>query len=228
MTRTKHKKEKETNPDAATTDKAPQQTERPEVTPAKAEEGQLERIEELQQQLATLNDRYMRLRADFDNYRRRMAREREEIIQRATENLLGELLPVLDHFDLALEQANHPDDPFVAGVRMVHDQIVEVLNKAGLAPIDAEGQPFDHDCQEAIAYRPSDEIPDGHVLLQTRKGYRLGSRVLRPANVIVSSGAPPPTQTIPSPPDPASGTTQPSDDPDETAQPGGDDADTEG
>ena len=148
----------------------------------------------LQQALETSKGQYVRLLADFDNFRKRVARERAETIRHASEKIVTELLPVLDHFELALRQAPDPAEAFVAGVRMVYDQLVATLGKAGLAAIDAQGAPFNPDEHEAIAYQPADGVDEGHVLLQTRCGYRLGDRVIRPATVIVSSGAPQPPE----------------------------------
>ncbi len=144
----------------------------------------------LQQALEASKGQYVRLLADFDNFRKRVARERAETIRHAGEEIVTELLPVLDHFELALRQAPDPAEAFVAGVRMVYDQLVATLGKAGLAAIDAQGAPFNPDEHEAIAYQPDDGVDEGRVLLQTRCGYRLGDRVIRPATVIVSSGAP--------------------------------------
>ncbi len=149
----------------------------------------------LQQALDASKDQYVRLLADFDNFRRRTARERQETIKRAGEEIIAELLPVVDHFELALAQAADPADPFVVGMKMVYDQLTATLGKAGLAAVNSLGQAFDPRDHEAIAYQPSPEVAEGHVLLQTRCGYRLGDRVIRPASVIVSSGAPQPAPT---------------------------------
>jgi len=148
----------------------------------------------LQQALEASKGQYVRLLADFDNFRKRVARERTETIRHASEKIVTELLPVLDHFELALRQAPDPAEAFVAGIRMVYDQLIATLTKAGLAVIDAQGAPFNPDEHEAIAYQPADGVAEGHVMLQTRGGYRLGDRVIRPATVIVSSGAPPPPE----------------------------------
>lgn len=146
----------------------------------------------LQQELDASRAQNVRLLADFDNYRKRVARERSEIVKRAGEEIVAELLPVLDHFDLALQQAADPEAPFVVGIRMVYDQLVAALGKAGLAAIQAPGQRFDPAIHDAIAYQPSPEVDEGCVLLQTRCGYRMGDHVIRPATVIVSSGPPEP------------------------------------
>lgn len=149
----------------------------------------------LRQELEASKEQFVRLLADFENYRRRVARDRDEMVQRAGETLMTDLLPVIDHFELALSQADDPQAPILVGVRMIYDQLLAVLGKAGLSAIDAAGQTFSHELHMAIACQPSESVPEGGVILQTRRGYRLGNRVLRHANVIVSSG--PPSQSTP-------------------------------
>ena len=136
-------------------------------------------------------DRYTRLLADFDNFRKRQVREREETVKRANEALILELLPVIDHLDLALASAAGPDDPFVQGVRIVADQLHAALAKADAKPVEAAGQPFTPEHCEALGEIPSDTAPAGHVAVQLRKGWVLAGRLLRPAQVIVSSGPAP-------------------------------------
>lgn len=138
-------------------------------------------------------ERLMRLQADFENFRKRVARERTEFIQCATENLVSDLLPVLDHFDLALAGAKeHGASPdFVQGIELIYDELIGVLAKHGLSIFRGEqGQPFDPQSHEAVAHVPSEEVPADTVIRTTRKGYRLGPKLLRPAQVIVSSGPP--------------------------------------
>ena len=147
-------------------------------------------VEKLKGELAAEKDRGMRLLADFDNYRRRVTREKNETYQRATEAAIAEFLPVLDNFDRAIAQAPAAGDPFADGVRMVYGQLSEVLAKAGVKPIEALGADFNPDEHEAIAYQPSADAPEGKVIYEARRGYRIGDRVLRPSSVIVSSGAP--------------------------------------
>lgn len=149
-----------------------------------------EELSKLRRELEASKDRSVRLMADFDNYRKRMNRERAEIVRRAGEDLVSSLLPVIDHFDLALQQAADASDPFVVGVRMVYDQLVSALGKEGLSRLDAVGVLFDPSIHEALAYQPSPEVAEGHVIIQTRCGYRLGDHLMRPVSVIVSSGAP--------------------------------------
>ncbi len=136
-------------------------------------------------------EQLLRLRADFENYKRRVLREKDELYRRATEDLMAELLPVLDHLEMALKAAeDRADDPFVQGVRLVGDQLMAALGKHGLAPIDAAGEPFDPNLHEAVSHLPSPDTDENHVMVQTRRGYRLGERLLRAAQVVVSSGAP--------------------------------------
>jgi molecular chaperone GrpE len=181
----------ETAPAAETADTAPSAAPGPSAGTSEANQTGAENgIAELQQALEASRGQYVRLLADFDNFRKRVARERTETIRQAGEEILSSLLPVLDHFELALRQAADPGDPFVVGIRMVYDQLAATLGKAGLAAINAQGAPFNPGDHEALAYQPSDEVAEGRVLLQTRCGYRLGDRVIRPATVIVSSGAP--------------------------------------
>ncbi|HOE60400.1 MAG TPA: nucleotide exchange factor GrpE [Kiritimatiellia bacterium] len=146
------------------------------------------------QELATLKDRYTRLLADFDNFRKRQARDNEEFVRRANENLLSDLLPVVDHLELALAQTPDPDDPFVIGVRLVYEQIQSLFGRYGLTPIDAKGEPFDPAFHEAISQASSLTVPTQTVIEQFRRGWMLSGRLLRPAQVVVSSGKPEPEQ----------------------------------
>jgi molecular chaperone GrpE len=133
------------------------------------------------------DDSYLRLAADFDNYRKRTAREHAELTQRANERLLNELLPVLDDLERALEAAaEHEEAKLEEGVRLVHRALEDVLRKEGLAEIEAEGA-FDPHVHEALLAQPGgEEAASGDVLQVLQKGYRLGDRVLRPARVIVA------------------------------------------
>ena len=136
------------------------------------------------------DDRLIRLQADFDNFRKRVLREKDELYRRANEDLLEELLPVLDHMELALKAAVDHDapDPMIQGFRLVHEQFQTALRKFGLQPIVAEGQPFDPNLHEAVSHLPSEELPEGHVMVDTRRGYLLGDRLLRASQVVVSAG----------------------------------------
>ena len=148
------------------------------------------RIEKLKDEIAAEKDRNIRLLADFDNFRRRVTREKNETYQRAAEATIAEFLPVLDNFDRAIAQAPEAGDAFADGVRMVYGQLSDVLAKAGVTPVQALGAPFNPAEHEAIAYQPSADAPEGQVIYEAKRGYRMGDRVIRPASVIVSSGAP--------------------------------------
>jgi molecular chaperone GrpE len=144
----------------------------------------------LQAEADALKDRLLRLQADFDNYRKRVAREKEEWNRAAVESVIHEILPVLDTTRLALDAAKPEDagNPFLNGFRMVTEQLEGVLARFGMKPIHAAGKPFDPQIHEAIAHLPDPEVPESHVLRQTRRGYMIGERLLRPSQVIVSSG----------------------------------------
>ncbi len=141
-------------------------------------------------ELALLKDRYARLMADFDNFRKRQTREREEWIKRSNEELLGDLLPIVDHLELALGKTPDLADPFVTGVKLVRDQFLALLERYGVTPIDAVGQPFDPAWHEALSQMTSPTVPANVVIDQFRQGWCLAGRLLRPSQVIVSSGAP--------------------------------------
>jgi molecular chaperone GrpE len=145
-------------------------------------------------ELAAVKDRYARLMADFDNFRKRQTREREEWIKRANEELLGDLLPIIDNLELALGKSAEPADPLAAGVKMVYDQFIALLARNGVTPVDAKGQPFNPSYHEALSQMTSATVPAQTVIDQFRRGWLLAGRLLRPAQVIVSSGAPDPEQ----------------------------------
>ena len=137
-----------------------------------------------------LQDRLLRLQADFENYRKRMDREKKDWIAFANEKLVLELLPVLDHFELGLADGAKNGAPaaFVEGFQLICNQLRAALEKAGVQAIDAEGAAFDPHVHEAITHLPSDDVPADHVVVQTRRGYKLGDKLLRAAQVVVSSG----------------------------------------
>jgi molecular chaperone GrpE len=144
------------------------------------------------QELAAVKDRYTRLMADFDNFRKRQVREREDWIKRSNEELLGDLLPIIDHLELALGKSPDTSDPVVAGVKLVYDQFLALLDRYGVTPIDTKNQPFNPDWHEALSQMSSATVPANGIIDQFRRGWCLAGRLLRPAQVIVSSGAPEP------------------------------------
>jgi molecular chaperone GrpE len=132
------------------------------------------------------DDAYLRLAADFDNYRKRVAREQAQLTQRANERLLHELLPVLDDLERALQAATeHEEATLEEGVRLVHQALSALVTRHGLREIDTEGA-FDPHVHEAMLAQPGDGAEEGSVLQVLQKGYLLGDRVLRPARVIVA------------------------------------------
>ena len=132
------------------------------------------------------DDSYLRLAADFDNYRKRVARDQAELVQRATERLVKELLPVLDDLERALQAADeHEEAKLEDGVRLVHRALAEVLRKEGIEEIATEGA-FDPHVHEALLAQPVEDAEPGSVVEVLQKGYTLGDRVLRPARVVVA------------------------------------------
>jgi molecular chaperone GrpE len=132
------------------------------------------------------DDAYLRLAADFDNYRKRVAREQAALAQRANERLLNELLPVLDDLERALEAAaGHEEAKLEEGVRLVHRSLLGLVERHGLKEIETNGV-FDPHVHEALLTQPGEGAEEGSVLQVLQKGYRLGDRVLRPARVIVA------------------------------------------
>jgi molecular chaperone GrpE len=132
------------------------------------------------------DEAYLRLAADFDNYRKRVAREQAALTVRANERLLNELLPVLDDLERALEAAaEHEEAKLEEGVRLVHQALVGLVERHGLSEIDTDGG-FDPHVHEALLTQPGEGAAEGSVLQVLQKGYRLGERVLRPARVIVA------------------------------------------
>jgi molecular chaperone GrpE len=131
-------------------------------------------------------DSLQRLKAEFDNFRKRTAREQLELSTRAGERLVKELLPVLDDLERALEAAEqHEEAKLEDGVRLVHRALADVLVREGLSEIETQGK-FDPHVHEALLAQPADGRESGDVLQVVQKGYRLGERVLRPARVIVA------------------------------------------
>ncbi len=126
-----------------------------------------------------------RTQADFENWRKRAARESAVAGQRAKSGLVGELLPVVDNLERALVSAAEADD-LAGGVRLVHSELISVLQRNGVEPFDPSGETFDPSEHEALSTRPDDEAGSGVVLDVVEKGYRLNGSVLRPARVVVS------------------------------------------
>jgi len=144
----------------------------------------------MQADLDRFRDLALRSQADFENYKKRCAREKEEGIKFANTGLLEKLVPIVDNFELGLEAARGEGEksPIYSGMSLVLKQLNDFLADHGLQPIEAVGQKFDPNLHEAIAHEPSNEVPEEHVVRQTRRGYRFKDRLLRPSSVVVSSG----------------------------------------
>ncbi len=164
-------------------------------TPAIAEPTSLspEQLEELKCRAAKADEnweRLLRTTADFDNFKKRAARERQEAIKFANESLIQKLVPVLDNFEMALAAAQSSSTDgsksLSEGVAMIHSQLRQALAESGLEEISATGQLFDPNLHEAVSQQESSEVAEGQVLQQLRKGYKLRDRLIRPATVIVA------------------------------------------
>jgi molecular chaperone GrpE len=144
----------------------------------------------LQADLDRFRDLALRSQADFENYKKRSAREKEEAIKYANKSLLERLVGIIDNFELGLAAAKDQgaDSPIYSGMVLVQKQLNDLLAENGLQPIEAEGKTFDPNLHEAIAHEASNEFPEEIVVRQASRGYRFKDRLLRPAKVVVSSG----------------------------------------
>jgi molecular chaperone GrpE len=147
---------------------------------------------QLQADLERFRDLALRSTADFENFRKRAAREKEDAVKYANASFLERLIPVLDNFELGLNAARTgvENSPILAGMDMVAKQLNDFLLSSGVEPVNGEGQPFDPNLHEAVAQEDSATVAEGIVIRQLRKGYKLRDRLLRPATVVVSKGAP--------------------------------------
>jgi molecular chaperone GrpE len=162
----------------------------PSFAGADAEQSEDDPMTGLQADLDRFRDLALRSQADFENYKKRSAREKEEAIKYANSSLLERLVGIIDNFELGLAAAKEQGagSPIYSGMILVQKQLSDLLAESGLQPIEAEGKTFDPNVHEAIAHEPSDQFPEGTVVRQARRGYRLKDRLLRPAKVVVSSG----------------------------------------
>lgn len=146
-------------------------------------------VEALKSALNQAQDKNLRLHAEFDNYRRRTAKEQLEIIETANGKLLGKLSEVLDNFDRAFAAENKGSaENFEKGISLIYEQFRKVLSDSGLEVIDPVGQEFDPNSSEAFMKQPSDTVPENHVVTVFQKGYKLKNKILKTAKVIVSAG----------------------------------------
>jgi molecular chaperone GrpE len=137
-----------------------------------------------------LHDKWLRGAAEFENYRRRTERERRDFAEAAAADLIRDLLPVVDDFERALasarESGTESRDPLLAGVELIYRQLLDTLRRHRAEPFDSVGQDFDPSWHEAVAQEPAHGRRDGEITAELRRGYRIGSRLLRPAQVKVA------------------------------------------
>lgn len=165
--------------DAAETTPSPE-TETAEAAPIE------DKAATLEAELKEKSDRILRLQADFENFRRRTAKEKEELAAVITQNILGDLLPLLDNFERAMAVEQTDGEAFQKGVEMIFTQLREVLDKHGLQSIEAEGQTFDPNFHQAVMRVEDSDAPDGTITQVLQKGYQAKGRVIRPAMVQVA------------------------------------------
>ena len=143
-------------------------------------------LEEAVRQRDAHYERLLRVTAEFDNYRKRTERERRELIDQAAGDLLGDLLPVVDDLERALAAETQDGDAYRRGVEIIHKQLLDVMARRGVAPIEAVGADFDPALHQAVVHEPSDGHRDGEVVEELRRGYTLRQRLLRPSMVKVA------------------------------------------
>ncbi len=159
----------------------------PDSAPQDASEALVAEIAELRHERDELRDQLLRKAADFDNYRKRVERDRREMVELAAQDLLSELLPVLDDFERALEADVAPGaESYRDGVELIYKQLQDLLKKRSVTPIEAVGTDFDPHVHQAVVHEDSTTHRDGEVIAELRRGYRLGDRLLRPAMVKVA------------------------------------------
>jgi len=153
-------------------------------------DGQLEELKERASKADENWERLVRTTADFENFKKRAAREKQDAIRYANESLLQKLVTVLDNFDMALSAAQtgqtEAAQSLQTGINMIYQQLKNVLVESGLEEVDATGKAFDPNLHEAVSQKETTEAPEGHVIQQLRKGYKLRDRLLRPASVVVA------------------------------------------
>ena len=173
---------------------SPKQSEQPDANPAPVGALPSPELAAARKEAADNYNRYVRAMADLENFRRRSAREKEELRLYALTRVLQDLLPVLDNLALAINAARQPNAELkvlAGGIDLALQQFKGVLGSHGLAEINPAGKPFDPHQHEAISHQPSPDVPAEHVTTVVRTGYSLNGRLVRPAAVIVSSGPPP-------------------------------------
>ena len=151
-------------------------------------EAQPDPLEEVRRERDALQDRLLRTAAEFDNYRKRMDKERRDLAEYTAGEAIKDLLPIIDNLERAL-QASALDDPLRKGVELIHKQMLEILRRRGVTPIEALGADFDPNVHEAVTQEESAQHREGEVMEELQRGYKVGDRLLRPAMVKVATRA---------------------------------------
>ena len=156
-----------------------------------AESGLVQELEGAREEARQAKDQLLRLAAEFENYKKRMEREKNNALKYAEENILKELLPTIDNLERAMEQGKAADThgPLLEGVEMTLKLLLDTLAKYGLQPLAGVGQPFDPNFHEALVMEPSDTVPANHIIQEYEKGYVLKDRLIRAAKVVVAKEA---------------------------------------
>lgn len=157
----------------------------PENSPAGEQEGPIDTLEDLKQQLEGQSDRYLRLMAEFDNFKKRVSRDYERLVESANEKLMGELIEVRENFERAIRSDEKCTDPrsIFDGMKLIYAKFDDVLTRNGLEPFAAAGEKFDPQLHDALMKVPSADIPEDHIVEVFEKGYHLRKRVLHHAKV---------------------------------------------
>jgi molecular chaperone GrpE len=154
---------------------------------AEGAEPAADQLDDLRREKDALQDRLLRTAAEFDNYRKRIERERGEFAAYAAAEVLTDLLPIVDNFERALDAPTTSDDAaFRKGVELIHKQMLDLLRKRGVTPIEALGSDFDPNFHQAVIHESSPGHREGEVMAELQRGYMLGDRLLRPAMVKVA------------------------------------------
>lgn len=173
-----------TDPETETTAK-----EAAEAPSAEAAEADTPSDSEAKPEQPDWKDRYARAMADFDNFRKRTVRDREDLVKFAAKDVIKDVLATVDNLARALDGAkDRADDPFVKGVQLVYDGLLKTLADHGATPLDSVGEPFDTNYHEALTSLPSEDVEEGVVMNEVQRGWLLHGKPLRPAKVVVSKG----------------------------------------
>ena len=166
-----------------------EKSEETEMTEETTPDTDMSESDKLKADYETLNNQYMRLAADFENYRKRQEGERENLLRFGTENALTKMIEVLDNFERAEKSLENVEDisKYKESIELLHKQVNESLTKMGLEPINAEGQEFDPNFHDAVMQTPTSEYPEHTVIKELQKGYKLGDKVLRASLVNVAT-----------------------------------------